>query len=154
MFQDATSLEHIFKIANLTAMLAWIILIFLPRRWRLLNQIPKLIIPLLLSVAYATIILVTFSTASEGEGGFGSLAAVKILFTSDTAVLAGWLHYLAFDLFIGGYIASKADEIGLSRFIQAPILFFTFMFGPLGFFLFWCTYGGWKNIKANKLVKE
>jgi hypothetical protein len=46
------------------------------------------------------------------------------------------VHYLAFDLFVGGVIAKQADEIGLSRLIQAPILLLTFMFGPFGYLLF------------------
>ena len=50
-------------------------------------------------------------------------------------MLAGWIHYLAFDLFVGTVIAEKSDARGLSRFLQAPILFATFMLGPLGYVL-------------------
>lgn len=140
MLGNSENLELIFSTGNYLAMVAWIILILLPRRIHLLNLIPSLVVPLLLSLAYGAIIMTSFA---EGNGGdFGSLAGVKQLFTSDTAVLAGWFHYLAFDLFIGGVIASKADAIGLNRLIQAPILFLTFMLGPIGFFLFYCTYGG------------
>jgi hypothetical protein len=51
-------------------------------------------------------------------------------------LLAGWVHYLAFDLFIGGWIAVEADKVGLNRLFQAPILVATFMFGPVGLALF------------------
>jgi hypothetical protein len=51
-------------------------------------------------------------------------------------LLAGWIHYLAFDLFVGRWIASEADKMGISRLIQGPILFGTFMFGPLGLLVF------------------
>jgi len=51
-------------------------------------------------------------------------------------LLAGWVHYLAFDLFVGGWIAVQCDKIGINRLIQAPILVLTFMFGPVGFAIF------------------
>ncbi len=115
-------------------MLGWIILIFLPRRWKYLNWIPHCIIPFGLSFLYAALFLPTFWTI-EG-GGFSSLEQVKTLLSNDTALLAGWVHYLAFDLFIGAWIAHKADEIGISRILQAPILLATFMMGPLGLLMF------------------
>lgn len=113
-------------------MLGWLVLIFLPRRWAWLNVIPNLAIPLILSIAYSWLIAVYFFSA---QGGFDTLANVQQLFTSPGAALAGWVHYLAFDLFMGGIIAKQADEIGLSRLLQAPILLSTFMFGPFGFLL-------------------
>lgn len=115
-------------------MLGWVILIFLPRRWKPLNWIPQFIIPFGLSILYAALFLPTFWTI-EG-GGFMSLAQVKTLLSNDTALLAGWVHYLAFDLFIGAWIAHKADEVQISRILQAPILLATFMMGPLGLVLF------------------
>ncbi len=115
-------------------MLGWFILIFLPRRWKQLIWIPQFIIPFGLSIVYAALVLTSFGTI-EG-GGFGSLSQVKTLFSNDTALLGGWIHYLAFDLFIGAWIARKSDEIGVSRILQAPILLATFMLGPLGLLLF------------------
>ena len=126
--------ETLFSMAGSAAMLGWLILIFLPRRFSLLFAIPHYVIPFGLSLLYATMILPTLFTV-EG-GGFGSLAQVKVLLSNDQALLGGWVHYLAFDLFIGAWIARRADEIGLARIIQAPILLATFMAGPIGLALF------------------
>ena len=125
--------EQLFSSASTLAMVGWVVLIFLPRRFKWLNQIPALWIPLILSVVYSFLIARYFFSA---EGGFDSLANVQLLFTYPVAALAGWVHYLAFDLFVGGVIAKQADEIGLSRLIQAPVLLLTFMFGPFGYLLF------------------
>jgi len=130
------SLEQLFSTASTLAMLGWLILIFLPRRWNWLTRIPSLFIPIILSVVYSYLITRYFFSA---EGGFDTLANVQQLFTYPEAALAGWVHYLAFDLFIGGIIAKQADKIGLSRVIQAPILLLAFMFGPFGFLLFTIT---------------
>jgi len=69
-------------------------------------------------------------------GGFASLSAFQTLFSDRHVALAGFVHYLAFDLFVGLWIAERADAMGISRFVQAPILVVTFLLGPLGFFLF------------------
>jgi len=90
-------------------------------------------IPLILSIVYSFLIARYFFSA---EGGFDTLTNVQQLFTHPSAALAGWVHYLAFDLFVGGVIAKQADDIGLSRLIQAPILAATFIFGPFGYLLF------------------
>jgi hypothetical protein len=124
-------------------LLGWFILIFLPRRWKQLGWIPQFAIPFGLSMLYVTLVLTSFGTI-EG-GGFGSLEQVKILFANDMALLGGWVHYLAFDLFIGAWIARKADEISMSRILQAPILLSTFMLGPLGLLLFLTMRGFYKK---------
>lgn len=128
--------EVIFKYANLLAMAGWVILIFLPRRWLALFWVPQFWIPGVLALGYSGLILASFGTS---EGGFGSLPDVRALFASDAVLLAGWIHYLAFDLFIGAWIARRADEAGIHRLIQAPILAATFMFGPMGLVLFFLT---------------
>ena len=128
------SFEDAFSYAGMAAMLGWLILLFLPRRFDLLFAVPQFIIPFGLALLYSALILPSIYTV-EG-GGFGSLAQVKTLLSDDASLLAGWVHYLAFDLFIGAWIARRADEIGLSRIIQTPILLATFMFGPIGLALF------------------
>src|SRR5690606_6474254 len=70
------------------------------------------------------------------EGGYSSLAAVGTLFASEPVRLAGWVHYLAFDLFVGAWIAERADDAGISRIIQAPSLAATFLFGPVGLLVY------------------
>jgi hypothetical protein len=119
----------LFSLANAIALLAWATLILAPRWAALLAAIRYGVIGLL-CVAYAALALLFFFRV-EG-GGFGSLLEVRALFASYPARLAGWLHYLAFDLFVGLWIAERADARGLDRFIQAPLLFATFMFGPIG----------------------
>lgn len=132
----ALTVDHdtVFSLSGRAAMIGWLVLIFLPRRYPLLFAIPQVLIPFGLGLVYAGLILPVLFTI-EG-GGFGSLQEVKTLFGNDAALTAGWLHYLAFDLFIGAWIARRSDEIGLSRLIQAPILLATFMFGPVGLVMF------------------
>lgn len=130
----AVPLESLFGYAGQAALVGWLILILLPRRWPMLLFVPRFLIPFGLSMLYAGLIFAHVFTVDGG--GFGSLAQVKILFGKDELLLAGWVHYLAFDLFIGGWIAVQADKLGIARLLQAPILVTTFMFGPVGLALF------------------
>jgi hypothetical protein len=119
----------LFGLANSIALLSWATLILAPRWPALLAAIRYGVIGLF-CIAYAALVLLFFFRV-EG-GGFGSLGEVRTLFASDPALFAGWLHYLAFDLFVGLWIVERADARGLNRIIQAPLLFATFMFGPIG----------------------
>ena len=129
----STNLESWFSNAGLIAMIGWMILIFGPRRWPLLSAFPAYVIPAILSLGYAILILRHFGIA---QGGFTTLADVALLFSNDHLLLAGWVHYLAFDLFIGAWIARQSDDVGISRVVQATILVTTFMLGPFGLLLF------------------
>lgn len=125
--------EQIFSIANLIALAAWILLAVAPR-WSLTKKIIiSGAIPLLLSVAYLILIVLFFGSA---EGGFSSLAGVMKLFTNEWAVLAGWIHYLAFDLLIGIWEVKDAQAKNISHWFVIPCLFLTFMLGPIGFLLY------------------
>ncbi|MFM8700230.1 MAG: ABA4-like family protein [Hyphomicrobiales bacterium] len=123
-------LETIFEIGNLVAITGWIVLILIPT-WRNLAQIiAGAIIPVLLALAYTALIGVWWS---RGEGGFGSLDDVALLFQSRPLLLAGWLHYLAFDLLIGAWVARTARAEGIAHAIVIPLLLLTFLFGPVGY---------------------
>lgn len=125
--------ETIFSIANTLALLAWIILIVAPR-WILTRKIILSgAIPLLLSVAYLVLIVLFFGKA---DGDFNSLAGVMKLFTNDWAVLAGWIHYLAFDLFIGIWEVKDSQEKNISHWFVVPCLALTFLLGPIGFLMY------------------
>lgn len=137
-------IETLFGWSGNLALIGWALLIFSPRRWGLVLLVAGIVIPALLATLYGGLMLTHFATV-EG-GGYGSLAEVKALFENDAVLLAGWVHYLAFDLAIGAVIAQRADAAGLSRIVQTPILLFTFMFGPLGFLFFVVTDAGWRAI--------
>jgi hypothetical protein len=121
--------EQIFSIVNGLALVGWLLLIFAPR-WNWTERlVHSALIPLLLALAYLVLLVTTFGRA---EGGFGSLAALMSLFRSEWAVLTGWIHYLAFDLFIGAWEARNARERGMAHWLTVPCLLLTFLLGPIG----------------------
>jgi hypothetical protein len=125
--------ELIFRVANMVALAGWLVLLASPWVPRIAQTVSGWAIPLLLAVAYSSLILAFWS---GGQGGFDSLEHVGQLFRSPELLLAGWIHYLAFDLFVGAWIARSAREHGVAFWAVAPCLVFTFLFGPAGFLLF------------------
>lgn len=127
--------DTIFSAANLLAMAAWVALIFLPRWPALLSALLFLGVGLLCLV-YAVCLIGILSGLIPNNGGgsadFFTIEGVRAIFESDGGVTIGWVHYLAFDLFVGLWIARDGDAKGISRILQAPILLATFMAGPIG----------------------
>jgi chromate transport protein ChrA len=103
-------------------------------RWRYTPLITACVLPSILAVVYAVLL---FSKFGSAEGNFNSLAGVKGLFSVDELLLAGWIHYLAFDLFVGSWEVRDAQRHGIRHWWVLPCLFLTLMFGPFGLLVYW-----------------
>ncbi|WP_166830000.1 ABA4-like family protein [Thalassoroseus pseudoceratinae] len=125
--------ETLFKIFNTAVLPGWVILLFTPR-WRIgVEWIAGMILPAVLAIGY----LVLFVTQiGHIEGGFQTLAGVRQLFSNEYVLLAGWVHYLAFDLFIGSWEVQNAQQNGISHWFIVPCLLLTFFSGPIGLLLY------------------
>jgi hypothetical protein len=124
-----------FSMVNLLALIAWTALILLPRWPALLSAVLYLGIGLLCLIYATGLIGVVSGLIPNPQGGgadFTTITGVRSIFASDAGVTIGWTHYLAFDLFVGLWIARDGDAKGISRLVQAPVLLATFMAGPLG----------------------
>jgi hypothetical protein len=126
------SLEAVFSVASGLATIGWLVLALVPRRFGWPVRAARLV-ALALAFAYVALLAAFFARA---EGGFGSLAEVARLFAEPGALLAGWVHYLAFDLLVGSWEREEAIRIGLGPHVLLPSLFLTFMFGPAGWLCF------------------
>jgi hypothetical protein len=127
------TVEQLFSIANLGSVLCWILLAALPNRRWVTDVVTGTAAPALFAAAYVAIVIAVFPRA---EGSFSTLAGVTELFANPWLLLAGWLHYLAFDLLIGTWEARDSVERGVPRWQLVPCLFLTLMFGPAG----WLAY--------------
>lgn len=101
------------------------------------------LLPVVLCAGYALAVARWFGSA---EGGFGSLDAVAQLFGTRGMLLAGWVHYLAFDLWVGRWQVDRLAQVldtrpaagpawGL-RLAAVPCLLMTFLLGPVGLLMF------------------
>jgi hypothetical protein len=127
--------DLLFSLANPAAMLGWLALLVAPLAPRMIDLFAGWAMPAALSLGYTILMLVHFADA---PGGFRSLADVQALFTDADVALAGWVHFLAFDLFIGAWIVRDARAQATPHWMVLPILPVAFLFGPAGL-LAWLT---------------
>ncbi|MCP1383960.1 ABA4-like family protein [Runella salmonicolor] len=129
-------IETAFQIANVLVFPQWLLMIVAPR-WRVTQWLVRsYLIPVLLACMYAYFI---FSGGPLNFNDFSTFEGVKSLFSKggDGAVLAGWIHYLAFDLVAGSFVLKDSQEKNIPHgWIILP-LFFCFMLGPIGLLAYW-----------------
>ena len=134
--------DRLFDIANLIALLGWIALAFAPlARDRLV--LAARVIGVALALTYAGLLIGSIIGGGMGEGGgFTSLAGVTALFARPEAVLVGWVHYLAFDLWVGAWAVEDAGKRGVPHWAMVPVLFLTLMAGPIGLLVYLAARAG------------
>lgn len=125
--------EIIFNVTQPLALFGWLLLLFSPLIPTLADRIAGVVIPILLALVYAVMLIIYLP---ESEGGFTSLPEIMKLFTVPGLAMTGWLHYLAFDLFIGGWEVRTARREGIAHWQVLPCLALTLLAGPIGLMLF------------------
>jgi Domain of unknown function (DUF4281) len=125
--------EKIFRIVNLIAIIPWLFMMVLPKTDITKTIINSHVFPLVLALVYAFYIFTTFG---KSGGNFMTLEGVEKLFSKREVLLAGWVHYLVFDLFVGAWEWRDALQNNISHWILAPCLVLTLMFGPVGFLIY------------------
>ena len=120
--------DLLYKIANASVIPAWALLAFMPNG--MLTK--KLVHSGVWSMALSVVYFFLFFYCLGGDGGMDTLQNLKISFQRDEVLLLGWVHYLAFDLFIGAWISRDARNIRLHHLALLPLLFLTLFAGPIG----------------------
>jgi hypothetical protein len=134
--------EQIYTLANQLAIACWVVLaisLFWNRLRHVAQWLAKFGMPVLLGLVYLGAVLLKDPQAG---GDFSSIAGVRQLFESDTLLLAGWVHYLVFDFFVGAWIARDSLDRGIHGLLVLPCLFLCLMAGPLGLLLYLSIRGG------------
>ncbi|SDG56258.1 ABA4-like family protein [Psychroflexus sediminis] len=135
--------SDVFQIVNTIVLPAWLILIFFPSKsWR--NPV---IYGFSMAMSVVYLVYVITGLGNFDMESFSKLEGIKAMFTSDAAVLTGWVHYLVFDLLIGNWILNQSRKHDINHFLIIPCLLLCFMFGPVGFLL----YSIIKLVKTKKL---
>jgi len=127
------SLDTIYILANVLAISGWIALlvsVFLAEK---VSLFASRFVPVVLASVYTVLML---NLLPFKGGGFESLASLAKLFAQPEIALVGWIHYLAFDLFIGAWQVQTAKLEALPKLLIVPALLLTFLLGPLGLLFF------------------
>ena len=133
--------DRVFAIVNAIALLSWVLLALLPRQRWVTNTLTGMVVPALLATVYTAIIAAMWAGSA---GGFSTLSAVATRFSNRWLLLAGWTHYLAFDLLVGNREVRDARARGIPHALVVPCLILTFLFGPAG----WLAYLGLRTARG------
>ncbi|MCH2023981.1 MAG: DUF4281 domain-containing protein [Saprospiraceae bacterium] len=137
-------IQFLFKVFNFGVLIPWAIMIFFPR-WSGTNVMLKSLFPvLIIAVSYLFLVLWDAFVSVGGTIDFTSFESIKEAFARDQVMLIGWMHYLAFDLFVGMWEFRDAQRISLPHLLLVPCLLLTLLFGPIGFVLYW-VFSKWYN---------
>ena len=128
--------DQLFSVCNSLALFSWIILIFFTF-WKSRVQYLFSIVIILLALVYSWLIFSNISP--EGFKNFNTLDGISRLFANKSLLLAGWIHYLAFDLLTGIFIVTNARKNDINHWLVVPALFFTFLLGPCGLLIYFLT---------------
>ena len=135
----------LFSIVNVLPLPIWALWILAPRSAVSRALVRSLWPWQVLAVIYLVCLVVALGFEKPGAPDFGSLAGVMALFDTEWGTLAGWVHYLCFDLFVGRFVMNDAPEGG---YRLAPVLFLTLMFGPVGLLLYTTARGFFRGAAA------
>lgn len=127
--------DQLFQMSNLLVMPFWFLMILLPF-WSWTKRIigsPWIAAPA--ALLYASLVL------PQAGGLLGALAnpqlaQIAALLGTPAGATIGWVHFLAFDLFVGRWVYLDSQERKLTAWLVSPILFVVLMFGPLGLLLY------------------
>ena len=126
--------DQMYLALNYGVMPFWALIILLPMLKITDTLVHSVFAPIVLGVTYAWLLANVMSGVipMPDGAGFASLDALMKTFSVKEAVVAGWAHYIVFDLFVGAWIARDAQRVGLNQFVVALPLLLTFVVGPIG----------------------
>ena len=139
----------IFSIFNSLVIIFWAFLIFIPK-----NKFTKVIvnypyIPIIFSFGYLFFLV---QVPDIFKADFSSLYGVLNLFKNSTleSAAAGWIHYLAFDFWMGAWILKNSQKINIPHYIILFPLIFTFILGPFGILIYFIFSKVYLKIRKNE----
>lgn len=128
------TLEMLLQAANYAVIPFWLLLILAPR-WSWTERLVHSPVVLLLLTPIYAYMLFGYGPAPEGMS-FSSLYGIMVGFSAPHVAVAGWIHYLIFDLFVGAWEARDARRRGVPHLLLVPCLLATLLIGPVGLLLY------------------
>lgn len=128
-------MAQVFSISFLLVAPFWVLMVFLPN-WRWTKRIigsPWIAAPA--ALLYTALVIPNFVSVLT-EVANPTLVGISALLGTPAGATIAWVHFLAFDLFVGHWIYLDSRERSLNRWHVGPILLLTLLLAPLGFLIY------------------
>ena len=134
------TIEILYFWVNLGVLPFWLILIFFPSS-NLSRFFATSIFPiLLLSGAYIFLLYKSFLNSYDFVSNFElylNFSNLSNLFSNNFFLMLFWIHFVAINLFVGGWIVRDSQKFGINKILVSFPLIITYLIGPLGVFIYW-----------------
>ncbi|MDA9604089.1 ABA4-like family protein [Candidatus Pelagibacter sp.] len=134
------SVEMIYMWLNLGVLPFWFVLIVFPQ-----SQISKFFITsifpiFILCLAYIYLLYLAYLDGYDFIQNFKlylSFGNIFNLFENQYFLILFWAHFLAMNLFCGGWIVKDSQMFGMNKILVSFPLIITYLIGPVGILLYW-----------------
>ena len=134
------TIKVIFMCLNLGVLPFWLVLIIFPKSQICRVFITSIFPIFILSLAYGYLLNLFFSEGYDFTKNFElylGLDSLISLFTEKTFIILFWIHFLAINLFCGGWIVKDSQMFGVNKFLISIPLIITYFIGPIGLAVYW-----------------
>ena len=128
--------EKLFSLFSTFVLLGWLALLIAPLRRGLAITTARWVSAILCGAYVAMLSAGLAGPGPPAGAGFNTLEGVRLLLSTPEALLAGWVHYLAFDLFVASWQVEDAPAARIPHWLLLPCLALTFVAGPIGLLLY------------------
>ena len=128
--------DRLFDVASSFVLIGWLALVLAPLRRTLAITVARCVAVILCGGYFGLLVAGLTGGGAPSGAGFDSLEGVRLLLSTPQALLAGWVHYLAFDLFIASWEVEDAPTARIPHWALMPCLGLTFVAGPVGLLLY------------------
>jgi hypothetical protein len=125
---------------NLGVLPFWFILIVFPQSHLSRIFVTSIFPFFILSVVYIFILYKSYLIGYDFDGNFSlylGLSELSRLFEDHLYIMIFWTHFIAINLFIGGWIVKDSQKFSINKVLMAVPLIVTYLIGPIGLFLYW-----------------
>ena len=134
------TIETLYMWINLGVLPFWFILIIFPQSHLSRIFVTSIFPFLILSGVYIFILYKSFLTGYDFNGNFTlylGLSELSRLFEDHLYIMIFWTHFIAINLFMGGWIVKDSQKFSINKVLLALPLITTYLIGPIGLFLYW-----------------
>jgi len=134
------TIETLYMWINLGVLPFWFILIMFPQSHLSRIFVTSIFPFLILSGVYIFILYKSYLIGYDFDGNFTlylGLSELSRLFEDHLYIMIFWTHFVAINLFIGGWIVKDSQKFSINKVLLAVPLIITYLIGPIGLFLYW-----------------
>ena len=134
------TIETLYMWINLGVLPFWFILIVFPQSHLSRIFVTSIFPFFILGGAYIFILYKSYLTGYDFDGNFTlylGLNELSRLFEDHLYLMIFWTHFIAINLFIGGWIVKDSQKFSINKVLLAIPLIATYLIGPIGLFFYW-----------------